>query len=433
MVGTGRDMRSVVTSMSAGMSAQGTWTSEAHVGPARGVGRTRWTAGAHAAGVAVIVVVALGALGALGGCAGKRAPAAASELGDAGMADGARAAADAAGAAASAPAAAPATSQPLTIDLYGTEQLTLDALLAACGDELQALADGLGRGEQVEFAALEAHLLTLGDFAHAAIALVTYRKDGVTSQHLTVDFVERGDATRRMAFLPRPTGSYDDPDGLIAAWSAYEEAIDVVWSQATGPAPDAPCPALHCLPFHAHPDVAAAGEALAARAPAQHEALAAILRDDGDARRRAAAAYLLAYAPDDAWVVAQLTRATRDGESLVRNNAMRVLAEIAYRHPKVAIPLAPVIDALDFPETTDRNKAAAILDGLLARPGGDREREALRDEVLDRAGTILVAMLRLRQPNNHDFAYRILKAASGVDLGEHEPAAWQAWLDARRR
>ena len=51
-----------------------------------------------------------------------------------------------------------------------------------------------------------------------------------------------------------------------------------------------------------------------------------------------------------------------------RNNAARVLSDVAHHHPEIAIPLEPVLRGLDGPTTTDRNKAAAIVDGLVRRP-----------------------------------------------------------------
>jgi hypothetical protein len=37
-------------------------------------------------------------------------------------------------------------------------------------------------------------------------------------------------------------------------------------------------------------------------------------------------------------------------------------------------------------------------------------------------------MLGLFQPNNHDYAYKILKAISGEQYGERDYAAWRAWM-----
>ena len=47
-------------------------------------------------------------------------------------------------------------------------------------------------------------------------------------------------------------------------------------------------------------------------------------------------------------------------------------------------------------------------------------------------GRELLELLRLEQPNNHDFAWSILKKVSGQSFGERDVAAWQRWLDAAR-
>jgi len=103
---------------------------------------------------------------------------------------------------------------------------------------------------------------------------------------------------------------------------------------------------------------------------------------------------------------------------------MRVVVDIAFHHPELDVPIDPVLEALEHPSTLDRNKASAILDGLLERPDGDR----LHRVIAKRAGATLIAMLRLKQPNNHGFAYAILKKVRGQDLGERDYDAWEAWL-----
>jgi hypothetical protein len=225
-----------------------------------------------------------------------------------------------------------------------------------------------------------------------------------------------------MSYAPTPTGHHGDPNGLLALWGEYE---DKMWPviQAHGGKTDVDCPARHCFTF-ADPSLTPYRDAVVARVPAQEAALAAILADDADELERARAAYLLAHLADGDRVVALELAAFRDPSALVRNNAMRVVAMIAMHHPEIDIPLAPVLAALEMPTTTDRNKASAILSGLASRPGEG-------DQIVDAAGPVLVDMLRLAQPNNHDFAYAILKTASGQDLGEHDADAWQRWLDAR--
>ena len=111
----------------------------------------------------------------------------------------------------------------------------------------------------------------------------------------------------------------------------------------------------------------------------------------------------------------------QDPSSSVRNNALRVLAFIALKQDSVSIPIEPVLRALDYPATSDRNKAAGVLLGLAGRP---ENREAILS-----AAPVLLRLLRLEQPNNHDSAYRILQELSGEDFGERDYDSWEAWVE----
>lgn len=66
--------------------------------------------------------------------------------------------------------------------------------------------------------------------------------------------------------------------------------------------------------------------------------------------------------------MASLAVAMRDPDALVRNNAMRVLADVARYQPGVEIPLDALLVALDDPTMLDR-KVAATLDGVLTQRG----------------------------------------------------------------
>jgi hypothetical protein len=245
--------------------------------------------------------------------------------------------------------------------------------------------------------------------------------------YVTLDLVDADDRARRMRFGPEPTGTHPDPDGLLALWEEYaEKALKMLMDGTVKPEKE-PCPFWHCLTF-AHDSLLPYRDAFAKRVPTVWLELAAVLREDRRKDRRAAAAFLLAHIASGERVVELMLPSITDPNELVRNNAMRVLALIAEDHPAIAIPVAPILEALHFPATSDRNKASAILDSLTRR-GLD---PAMRDQLLAGAGEVLVDMLALRQPNNHDPAYRILKQLSGRDLGEHAIDAWRAWLRAPR-
>ncbi len=92
--------------------------------------------------------------------------------------------------------------------------------------------------------------------------------------------------------------------------------------------------------------------------PAAERELVAVLHEDKRADRRAAAAFLLAHLASGERVVELMLPSITDPSELVRNNAMHVLSLIAIDHPEVPIPVAPILEALRFPSTTDRNKAS---------------------------------------------------------------------------
>ena len=74
-----------------------------------------------------------------------------------------------------------------------------------------------------------------------------------------------------------------------------------------------------------------------------------------------------------------------------------------------------------FPATTDRHKAAAILSGMA-------DQTEYHNAITKQAGPVLLQMLKLSQPNNHDFAYDILKKVSKKDYGERNYDSWEKWL-----
>lgn len=330
------------------------------------------------------------------------------------------------------PVAGPRTADPLVaIDVFGTAQLTRERLLAAEGEAVCTYLDAANRDAadlDAQRDALVAKLQRLGDFAEVAPSIVGYYpEDGAPMKvYVTIDFVDRADAARRRPWIAAPAGSYPDPDGLLAAWDAYMTTQHQLLQSGAMSAQRVACTAFHCLGNPSHPDLAAWHARFTAEVPTRLDALEEILASDGSAEKRATAAFLLAYGTDGARLVRTELAAFRDPSALVRNNAMRVVHDVVRYHPEVEVPLEPILAALDYPATTDRNKAAATLDGWVARPGA----AARFPEVVRRGGKTLVAMLRLEQPNNHDFAWSILKTLSGKAYGERDVAAWAAWVAA---
>jgi hypothetical protein len=316
------------------------------------------------------------------------------------------------------------------VDLFGTTRFTAEKLLEPLRArfteyEAASLAHDYEKAAPIQHE-LEAAVKQAGGFAFVKFSVVRYFMAGDPS-YLTIDVVEPADVARRMTFAkpPADAAALPDPAGLLVKYGEYEtKGFELLSKHETITDETSSREFLHCPFGFAHAELAPYRPILVDGARMHADELAAIVHRDRDPQHRAFAIFLLAFTSDGARVVRELEPACKDESSLVRNNALRVFAETARNHPEVALPLTPVLDALEFPETTDRNKASAILEGLSKKP-------ELQAEIRRRAGKTIVAMLRLKQPNNHDFALMILKNLHGEQappIAEDDCAGWEAWL-----
>jgi hypothetical protein len=316
------------------------------------------------------------------------------------------------------------------IDVFGTRAFDADYVRSHFGVELERLSAALSRGEFSDSVAelYKNAILGLrarGGFAHLDFSFINYY-DGTPRTFLTVDVVERSDSARRMAFNAVPRGSVEDPAGLVAAYRKYFDQGMKLLQTGAIPSTDPPCAVLHCAPGSDHPSLRAETERFTREVPKYRQQILRVLRSDRDPQNRAAAAFLLGHLQDAQWVANALSPATTDPNATVRNNALRVLIMLAHRTPPVSIPLAPILRALQFPATSDRNKAGYVLAALADRP---ENREPIRRQV----GPVLLEMLQLEQPNNHDPAFEVLRKISGRDFAERDYAAWRDWLNSPAR
>lgn len=315
------------------------------------------------------------------------------------------------------------------VDVFGTDRLDVASLRTRLGadfDDFESawLAQEFDRAFPLK-QALEQRVKERGGFAFVEFSVVQYFRPGQPSW-LTVDVVEPQDAARRIAFASAPSETLPDPDGLLERYRKYEElGFELLRGGERLDDEAAKRETFHSVFGFAHEKLAPFRTPLVEGARRHVDELVAILHRDRDRQHRAFAAFLLAFTTDGARLVRELTPACKDADSLVRNNALRVFAETASHHPEVELPLDVVLDCLEFPTTTDRNKAAAILDSLAKRP-------ELRPQMVQRAGPTLVAMLALSQPNNHDYAFSILKTLSGESFDEHDLVTWRRWIELHR-
>lgn len=85
------------------------------------------------------------------------------------------------------------------------------------------------------------------------------------------------------------------------------------------------------------------------------------------------------------------------------------------------INVNPYINLLNSPYGTDRNKALAVLFNASKDP-------AAKTHIIQNAGHNLLKILELKQLNNHEDAYLLLKNISGKNYSEYDLNAWKNWL-----
>ena len=88
---------------------------------------------------------------------------------------------------------------------------------------------------------------------------------------------------------------------------------------------------------------------------------------------------------------------------------MRLMMYLAMTDPSLSYPIDPLAVTLDFPSSSDRNKAASTL-RMAAEFEGHRE--------------VIIATALPERPNFPDPAYETLRIVSGRDYPERHYAAW---------
>ncbi len=308
------------------------------------------------------------------------------------------------------------------LDVWQTNRVTAAALVERHEGSLRPWA-AAACAQRPELFALKDRAvteLTAAELRGAEVSLsaIVFR-GGVNAGHCyaTIEVVEPEDRAQRSVFREDPTGHPPVPEALFATWNAYLETSERV----AAPIAHTPCPVFHCLSRgFDHPALASFLPNLEAAVPGHEGELRLIVLQHADAERRAAALFLLAHGHDGPGLVEVAAGALTDPNSLVRNNAARVLGAIVESHPELSVPLGPLIPLANGPTTTDRNKALSAISNAIRS-------DADRLVVLDRLGPLLLRFVRQENPLVRDPARRILERACGSD-----ERTWRRCVDERR-
>lgn len=180
------------------------------------------------------------------------------------------------------------------------------------------------------------------------------------------------------------------------------------------------CPVYHCVSGFHHPKLKPFLATFNKGVLRDKQLIIETLNQDKDPQRRAAAAFLVGHFKDPQEIIAILSPHVNDHDEGVRNNVIRVISGTIHK-AKIDMDPSPFITLLDSPSVTDRNKSLLVLITLSKSP-------TRKAEIARQGGENLLKLLSLKQPNNHNEAYLILKNISGQDLGEHNITGWRKWL-----
>lgn len=268
------------------------------------------------------------------------------------------------------------------------------------------------------------HIKQDGDFDFVDFQVIVY-PDNKTI-YTTIDVVAKNQP-QRMRFVTPPkavvakaatAASHD----IIARRLAFnEQEIKLIQSNEID-LNDTDCPVFHCVTTFRHPKLKPWLGEFNTAAVKQRSLILKTLRSDPDPERRAAAALMVGHFRNADDLFRVLTPAVSDPDDGVRNNAMRVILTTMMKTKKSNVSIAPFLDMLNSPYVTDRNKALWIILQAAGSP-------AVNQEIITKGKDNLISLLRLKQPNNHEVAWSILKKISNKNYGEYDIAAWQNWID----
>ena len=251
----------------------------------------------------------------------------------------------------------------------------------------------------------------------------TYYPEDQTSQ-TTIDVIPKNHP-ENMRFIP--TAEYSDPkpkDDIINTMINFKElVINLINQQEVSPHMEIEdCPVYHCISKFDHPKIKPYLKIFNQAAKNNKQFIIQTLRTDKDPLRRSAAAYLIGHFSDPKEIIQLLEPYMDYPDPMVRNDILRVIGITLLKKPNLPINTQKLISILDSPCGSERNKTLTILEIIAHRPDAKKL-------LITNAKTELLALLRLKQRNNHVGAYHILKIISGKNYDEYDIESWSKWLN----
>ncbi len=331
---------------------------------------------------------------------------------------------------------------PLTIDVHGTSDEQSTVLIQKYQERIHQMVSLMHIDDEDKMPkktleasrqlirtlhdALVADIKKEGPFEAVVINGVIYPE--TKTMNITIDVVQKnasGQAYVNNADEPKYTPK--NPPDLIDEMVEYQQKNVAVLAKNNTGLETTHCPVYHCVgdgfddaslkPYLKRFNLGVIKE---------RTLVLETLNHDASSIRRAAAAFLLGHLKNPHEIIKLLWPKIQDPSEGVRNNAMRVIAATIGHSNIKHVDIKPLIGLLKSPYDSDRNKAMYILYEMDFTPKD-------KHQLIQEAGQQFIALLKLKQPNNHYVAYVLLKKLSGKDYGEHAVESWSRWVTSAQR
>lgn len=331
---------------------------------------------------------------------------------------------------------------PERFDIFGVDDNIKQKIYACCSEiveqyqsESQKLSFSSTAPQEkdvVHVLKLEEKMLAkikqVDDFAEVKLSTVDYPLE--QRSFATLDIVKQSESYRipahNSAKHRQKIALSKDIQALFQLWNDYDVQKMQLIKANKYDVSKTSCPVMHCTWGFDQEAIKNTLPKLREGVVKHKQALFNIVKNSENDQERGDAIFILANDTDYQALAKVLINYTDDASDLVRNNVMRVLGAIVAKHKIPQLDVSKIIQALNYPYVTDRNKAAYVLLGLI------KSDSSTHAQVIKQAGHTLLDLLKLRQPNNHDFAYEILKEISHKNYSADDYMSWSQWIDEKQ-
>lgn len=259
-------------------------------------------------------------------------------------------------------------------------------------------------------------------FIYVDLETIYYQPDNFFT---TLEVIPAGKKERLKFVTPKQPNHYPKTDDVMDQMQAYLTLSRSLFIKNQLRARHDECPVYHCTLGFKHPQLRGYLAVFNQAAAQDKQFIINTLKHDPNPERRANAAYLVGHFTDPHEIIRTLLPQVSDSDEGVRNNVIRVLSVTSMKSGIKNIDPAPFVYLLDSPFLVDRNKSLFLLANLASE-------KSTRNYLIEHAQTQLLRLYAMKQPNQQEFAYMILKEISGKDFGENQVVEWEKWFKHER-